>query len=42
MYESPKIDIFEFGAVSYVIEIVYCFEFLNEIYGVYFFEINLN
>ncbi len=42
MYDSPKIDIFEFGAVSYTVEIIFCFEYLNEINGVYFFEINLN
>lgn len=42
MYDSDKIDIFEFGALCFVIEIIFCFEYLNEINGVYFFEINLN
>jgi len=41
MYDSPKIDIFEFGALSFIIEVVYCFDVITET-GIYFFEINLN
>ncbi len=42
MYSTDKIELFEFGALVYVIETIFCFEYLNEINGVYFFEINLN
>jgi hypothetical protein len=42
MYDCDKIDIFEFGAVSFVIEIIYCFEIINEKCDILLFEINLN
>lgn len=42
MYDTIKIDVFEFGAVNYVIETIYCFELASGIYSVLLFEINLN
>ena len=42
MYDTDKIDIFDFGAIAYVIEIVYCFDVITDFGKIYFFEINLN
>lgn len=42
MYEVPKIDVFDFGALHFVIEVVFSFEVLTDTGTVYIFEINLN
>ena len=42
MYDSPKIDIFEFGAVTYVVEVIYCFDVITGEGKIFYFEINLN
>lgn len=42
MFLEEKIDVWEFGAIDYVIEIIYCFEIETDYCNIYFFEIILN
>ena len=42
MYDTDKIDIFDFGAVNYVVEVIFSLEVKTEDGTIYIFEINLN
>ena len=42
MYSTDKIEVFDFGAIHYVIQTIYCFQMESTEYEIYFIEINLN